>query len=158
MSDRVTTVKRPAARPRAADAGRSRLGDYTRPIGIERRITRRRRSTVLLGVVALAIAGALAAALFVLPVQTYLDQDEAIAERTDQLRQLETVNGDLQREVDRLQTDDGVREAAREEIGYVEAGEQRATMMDAPALPTVLPAGWPYSLVTAIIAVRTATP
>ena len=158
MSERVTTVKRPTTRPRASDAGRSRLGDYTRPIGIERRLTRRRRSTLLLGLVALAIAGALAAALFVLPVQTYLDQDDAIAERTDELRQLETVNADLQNEVDRLRTDEGVREAAREEIGYVDATEQRVTMMDLPDLPTTLPAGWPYSLVTSIIAVRTATP
>ena len=158
MSERVTTVKRPATRPRASDAGRSRLGDYTRPIGIERRLTRRRRSTLLLGLVALAIAGALAAALFVLPVQTYLDQEDSLAARADELRQLETVNADLQNEVDRLRTDEGVKEAAREEIGFVEAGEQRVTMMDLPDLPTTLPAGWPYSLVTSIIAVRSATP
>jgi cell division protein FtsB len=158
MSDRVTTVKRPATRPRASDAGRSRLGDLTRPIAVERRITTRRRSAFLLALVALGIAGALAAALLVLPVQTYWDQDDDLAFRTNQLEQLETVNADLQGEVDRLQTDEGIREAAREEIGYVEAGEQRETVMDAPDLPTVLPAGWPYSLVTSIIAVRTAAP
>ena len=102
------------------------------------------------------IAGAIAAALFLLPVQTYFGQDEALARRRDQLEQLDAVNSDLQREVDRLGTDGGVREAAREEIGYVDAGEVRQSVLEFPDLPTDLPAGWPFDLVTAIIAVRTA--
>ena len=61
--------------------------------------------------VAIAIAGALAAALFVLPVQTYFGQDERLEQRRDQLAQLEQVNDDLRLEVKRLGTDDGVREA-----------------------------------------------
>jgi cell division protein FtsB len=151
-----TSVQRPEKRPRASDAGRSRLGDLTRPIGLDRRITRKRRSNVLLGLVALVIAGAIAAALFLLPVQTYFGQDEVLAQREEQLDQLEAVNADLQREVDRLGTDDGVREAAREEIGYIDAGEARQSVLEFPDLPTDLPAGWPYDLVTAIIAVRAA--
>jgi cell division protein FtsB len=132
------------------------LGDLTRPIGVDRRIARRRRSNLLLGLVALVIAGAIAAALFVLPVQTYFGQNEVLAKRQEQLDQLEAVNFDLQREVDRLATDDGIREAAREEIGYVEAGELRQSVLEFPDLPTDLPDGWPYDLVTAMIAVRTA--
>ncbi len=156
MSKSRTSVHRPETRPRASDAGRSRLGDLTRPIGIERRITRKRRSNLLLGVIALVIAGAIAAALFVLPVQTYFGQNEVLARRQEQLDQLDAVNYDLQREVDRLETDEGIREAAREEIGYVDAGEVRQSVLDFPDLPTDLPAGWPYDLVTAIIAVRSA--
>jgi cell division protein FtsB len=156
VSSSRTSVQRPQTRPRASDAGRSRLGDLTRPIGIDRRITRRRRSNLLLGLVALVIAGAIAAALFLLPVQTYFGQDEALARRQEQLDQLDSVNADLQREVDRLATDDGVREAAREEIGYVDAGEERQSVLEFPDLPTDLPDGWPYDLVTAIVAVRTA--
>ncbi len=152
-----TSVRRPQARPSASDAGRSRLGDFTRPIGIDRRITRRRRSNLLLGIVALVIAGAIAAALFLLPVQTYFGQNEVLARRQEQLDQLDNVNADLQREVDRLGTDDGIREAAREEIGYVAAGEVRQSVLDFPDLPTDLPDGWPYDIVTAIVAVRTAT-
>jgi cell division protein FtsB len=151
-----TSVQRPESHPRASDAGRSRLGDLTRPIGVDRRIARRRRSNLLLGLVAVVIAGAIAAALFVLPVQTYVGQNEVLAKRQEQLDQLEAVNFDLQREVDRLATDDGIREAAREEIGYVEAGELRQSVLEFPDLPTDLPDGWPYDLVTAMIAVRTA--
>jgi cell division protein FtsB len=158
VTTRVTSVRRPATRPRASDAGRSRLGDLTRPIPVERRITRRRKSTLLFGLVAVGIAAALAAALLVLPVQTYWEQDDVLERRAEQLAQLETVNADLQAEVDRLATDEGVREAAREEIGYVDAGEARRTVMDAPPLPTDLPDGWPYLQVEQIIAMRTTGP
>ena len=149
-------VSKPATPPVASDAGRSRLGDLTRPISVDRRITRRRRSTVLLGVVALAIAGAIAAALFVLPVQTYFAQDVSIERRQGQLDQLEAVNAELQAEVDRLRTADGIREAAREEIGFAEPGERRLTLLALPDLPTDLPDGWPYSMVSDIIALRRA--
>lgn len=155
---RSSRVAKPATAPRASDAGRSRLGDLTRPISLDRRITRRRRSTVLLGLVAIAIAGAFAAALFVLPVQTYFAQDDSIERRQAQLDQLDEVNADLQSEVDRLRTDAGIREAAREEIGYSDPGERRLTLLDLPALPTDLPDGWPYGLVTDVIALRSAPP
>jgi cell division protein FtsB len=151
---KTSSVKKPETPRRASDAGRSRLGDLTRPIAIDRRITRRRRSTILLGLIALAIAGAIAAALFVLPVQTWFAQDADLAARQAQLDQLETVNADLQAEVDRLGTDDGVREAAREEIGFVEADEHRQSLLPFPELPTVLPDGWPYNVVTDVIALR----
>lgn len=151
---RTSTVERPDTRSRASDRGRSRLGDVTRPIAIDRRLTKQRRTTVMLTFVALGIAGALAAALFVLPVQTYFDQDDRLAQRRDQLAQLESVNADLRVEVERLRTDDGVREAAREELGMVEAGERRQSVLALPDVPTVLPDGWPYSLVSGIATLR----
>lgn len=149
----TSTIERPEGRS-AADRGRSRLGDVTRPIHVDRRITTQRRSTVLLAVVAIAIAGALAAALFILPVQTYFGQNERIEQRAEQLAQLEQVNDDLRTEVERLRTDDGVREAAREELGMVEEGERRQSILDLPDVPTNLPAGWPYSIVSGIAEVR----
>ncbi len=155
MSGKSTsTIARPDSRRRASDRGRSRLGDITRPIHIDRRITKQRRSTALLALIAVAIAGALAAALFVLPVQTYLGQDERLEQRSDQLAQLEQVNDDLRTEVERLRTDDGVREAARVELGMVEAGERRQSVLALPDVPTDLPDGWPYSLVSGIADVR----
>jgi cell division protein FtsB len=150
----TSTIARADVPQRASDRGRSRLGDHTRPIHIDRRITKQRRSNMLLAVVAVAIAGALAAALFVLPVQTYFGQDERLAQRSDQLAQLEQVNADLRAEVARLRTDDGVREAAREELGMVEAGERRQSMLALPDVPTQLPAGWPYSIVSGITELR----
>jgi cell division protein FtsB len=153
-----STIERPETPPSAADRGRSRLGDLTRPISVDRRITHNRRSNVLLALVAITIATALAAAIFVLPIKTMFDQDDQIAERTDQLSQLQTVNNDLRSEVARLKTDDGIKEAAREQLGYVEPGEIRQSILDFPAVPTVLPAGWPYSLYSGIVAVRTNPP
>jgi cell division protein FtsB len=150
----TSTINRPPVPPRASDRNRSRLGDLSRPIQIDRRIARQRRSTFLLALVAVAIAGALAAALFLLPIQTYFGQDDRIDQRREQLEQLETVNADLRSEVGRLATDDGVREAAREELGFVEAGEERRSILDLPPVPTDLPDGWPYSLVNDIVELR----
>jgi cell division protein FtsB len=153
MSGRSSTIDRPTVPPRASDRGRSRLGDLSRPIPVDRRIARHRRSNVLLALVAIGIAGALAAALFVLPVQTLFDQDARILERGEQLTELRAVNEDLRSEVARLRTEDGVREAAREQLGYVENGEVRRTIRDLPPVPTDLPDGWPYSVVEAIATV-----
>jgi cell division protein FtsB len=159
MSGKSTsTIDRPETPPSAADRGRSRLGDLSRPIRIDRRITHHRRSNVALALVALMIAGALAAAIFVLPVKTMFDQEDQIAERSDQLSQLQAVNDDLRSEVARLKTDDGIKEAAREQLGYVEPGEIRESILDLPPVPTVLPVGWPYSLITGIVAIRTNPP
>jgi cell division protein FtsB len=154
----TSTIDRPETPPSAADRGRSRLGDLSRPISVDRRITNNRRSNFALALVAVMVAGALAAAIFVLPIKTMFDQDHQIAERTDQLSQLQTVNNDLRNEVARLKTDDGIKEAAREQLGFVEPGEIRQSIRDLPAVPTVLPDGWPYSLITGIVAMRTNTP
>ncbi len=152
MADRTTRLDKP---PRAAaDAGRSRLGDVTRPVVRERRILTARRSGVLLTIVGLGIAAALAAALFLLPIRTYFEQEDRVEQRSDQVAELEAVVADLRSEVDRLRTGDGIREAAREQLGYVEAGEIRETVLDYPDLPTDLPDGWPYSMVTEIMELR----
>jgi cell division protein FtsB len=154
----TSTIDRPATPPSAADQGRSRLADLSRPIQVDRRITRHRRSNVLLAIVAVAIAAALAAALFVLPVQTLFNQDDQLAERTDQLAELQAVNNDLRSEVARLKTDDGIREAAREQLGFVEPGETRQSILALPPVPTDLPDGWPYTLVEGIVTLRRTPP
>jgi len=110
------------------------------------------------GAFILVIGATIIAALFILPVQTWMDQDDSIAQRQAELDELQKVNGQLAGEVDRLQTDDGIREAAREEIGFVEAGDRRTTILPLPALPSELPQGWPYNVVTGILAARTAGP
>lgn len=156
MSGKSTsTIERPEARA-ASDHGRSRLADLSRPIPVDRRIARRRRSNVLLAFVALAIAGALATALLLLPMKTLVRQDEQVAERRAQLAELQAVNGDLRSEVARLRTNDGIREAAREQLGYTADGETRTAILELPPVPTDLPDGWPYSLVEHIAAVRRA--
>ena len=113
-------------------------------------------TTWLFGLAALVVAGAIAAALFGLPVRTWFDQDSELQALEHELTEMQAVNHDLQGEVDRLQTDDGIREAAREELGHVQAGDNRQTMLELPPLPTDLPDGWPYSQVEAVLAVRAA--
>jgi cell division protein FtsB len=155
---RRTKVARPDPAPAASDAGRSRLGDLTRPIALDRRLTRRRRTTWVLGVVTLAVLGAFAATLFVLPIQTFREQGQTLETRERQLEQLLEVNYQLQAEVDRLRTNPGIREAARAELGFFEAGEQTLTVIGTPELPTDLPGGWPYGLYRSVIAVRMGSP
>ncbi|HSJ91929.1 MAG TPA: septum formation initiator family protein [Ilumatobacter sp.] len=157
-SSGTTKVARPATPPRSSDRGRSRLGDITRPVVRERRLVQRRRSTVLFAIAALGISGALATALFVLPVRTYFDQDTQVGQREAQLAEITAVVEDLRSEVARLQTDDGVREAARAELGFVEPGERRETVLDPTGVPTDLPEGWPYDLVENIVELRTSPP
>lgn len=149
----TTIIRKPEPRP-ASDVGRSRLGDLTRPIAREQRITRDRRPAIALAVVALVVATAIGAALFGLPVRTWFDQDRELQGIDRELSELEAVNAELQNEVDRLQTADGVRVAARDELGLIELGEDRETVAGVPPLPADLPDGWPYSAAEQIIAVR----
>jgi cell division protein FtsB len=153
---RTTSIPRPTQK--ASDAGRSRLGDFTRPIPTDRRILRRPRWVLVGGVLVLGLALAVVAALVILPVQTWMDQDDDLVRRQAELDELRRVNGQLAGEVDRLQTDDGIREAAREEIGFVERGDRRSTVLPLPPLPRDLPAGWPYNVVTGMFEARTAGP
>jgi hypothetical protein len=155
---RTTSVIRKAPGRKASDAGRSRLGDLTRPIARAQRIAPNRRPAILLGVAGLVVAGAIAAALFGLPVRTWFGQNEELARLTEQQSELESVNADLQREVDRLQTDAGITEAARVELGLIQWGERRETVTNLPPVPTDLPDGWPYGSVEQIIALRAAPP
>lgn len=151
---RRTKVGRPDPAPAASDAGRSRLGDLTRPIALDRRLTRRRRTTVVLGVVTLAVLSAFGATLFILPIQTFSEQGQTLVTREQQLAQLLEVNYELQAEVDRLRTNPGIREAARAELGFFEAGERTLTVIGSPGLPADLPGGWPYGLYRSVIALR----
>jgi hypothetical protein len=110
----------------------------------------------LFSLAALVVAGAIAAALFGLPVRAWFDQDSELQALDHELTEMQSVNHDLQGEVDRLRTDDGIREASRDELGLVQSGDNRLTMLELPPLPSDLPAGWPYSQVAAILHVRAA--
>ena len=103
------------------------------------------------------LAVTIGGALFVLPVRTWFGQNERIDQLRNQLRATEDVNTDLQQEVYELQTDDGVRTAAREELGYIQLNERRQTIVDIPGVPTDLPDGWPYGPVEQIVTLRAGT-
>ena len=154
---RTSAIKRPRsvaeATPRT-DADGTRFGDLTRPIARDKQLVKAPGYRLLIGVVAVVIVGALMAALFVLPVKSWFRQRDDLAERQRELAVLSAANAQLAIEVNYLQTPDGIKEAARAEIGFGELGEKRVTVMPAPEAPITLPVGWPFDGVTQIVAVR----
>jgi cell division protein FtsB len=164
---RTTAIPRPRRQPAASDGRRrsarpdsgrdaTRFGDLTRPIPADKRLVQGRRNRSLLALGALVVTTAIVAALFVLPVNTWIQQRTDLAAKRADLAVLNDANSQLTAEVARLQTADGIKEAAREEIGYVEVGEERISTTPPPDAPVTLPTGWPYDAVTQILAVRAA--
>jgi cell division protein FtsB len=164
---RTTAIPRPRQQTRAQEAGgdggrggigrdNTRFGDLTRPIAVDKRLVQGRRNRALLTLGGLVLITAIVAALFVLPVNTWLQQRSDLADKQRRLDVIAAANDQLTGEVARLQTEDGIKEAAREVIGYTEVGEVRISASPAPEAPLTLPAGWPYDAVSQIIAVRSA--
>lgn len=141
--------------PRTTDRNDdSRFADFTRPIPIEKQLVRGGGKRRIIGIGAAVITAAFIAALFVLPVQAWLRQQDDLDQKEEQLTALQDANAELANEVLQLQTPEGIEQAAREEIGYVQQGEIRYTMMPAPEAPLSMPGGWPYSTISQIVAVR----
>jgi cell division protein FtsB len=90
----------------------------------------------------------------VLPATSWLGQREEIDARTEELETVKQATDELQTEVDRLNTPAGIEDAARDELGYVMAGERRQQTVGNAQAPIELPSGWPYDLVTQIVTVR----
>ena len=143
-----------AAEPRNDD---SRFADFTRPIPVEKQLVRGGGKRRVIGIGAGIITAAFIATLFVLPVQAWLRQQNDLDHKDNQLAALQDANAELANEVQQLQTPDGIEQAAREEIGYVQEGEIRFTILPPPEAPVTLPAGWPYDTIAKIVAVRSAT-
>ncbi len=157
MSSGNKTTSIPRVRSKqgqATSAGRrTRRSDLTRPVPVESRLVQRDRSRLILGLIAVLIVGALAAALFVLPMKAWMNQRADLAERRRELEALQVATAQLEADIARLQTPEGIEDAARAELG-----ERRIAVVDVPASSTDLPPGWPYSLVEQIIAVRALPP
>ncbi|MEC7580665.1 MAG: septum formation initiator family protein [Actinomycetota bacterium] len=145
---------------------RSRIPRLRRPAierGTSRNSTRRKiegaaastsRTTLLIGAVSLVVVGAAITSVIVLPLQTYLGQGDEIDRLETELERMTAINDDLQAEVDRLRTDTGVKEAARDQLGYVSDGDERETILPFPDLPTDLPNGWPYGVIDEVMSFR----
>ena len=153
---RTGTGKAKAARPVAPRNDDSRFADFTRPIPVEKQLVRGGGKRRIIGIGAAVITAAFVAALFVLPVQAWLRQQNDLDHKDDQLAALQDANALLANEVQQLQTPEGIEQAAREEIGYVQRGEIRYTMLPPPEAPLTLPSGWPYDTIAKIVAVRSA--
>ena len=139
---------------------RTRVKDLTgslmAPVAAEHRLDRRPVTRWGLRIVLASVITAGATSLFVFPLRDYVTQRSALAQRNAEFNALADTNEQLQTEVNHLGTPEGIRNAARAQLGYVLPGEQRFTLVPMPALPTELPAAWPYSLITDIMRVRAA--
>ncbi len=151
----IQRARRTGSEGRASATRQVRLAEFTRPIARNRQLVKGRGKRTIIGLGALLVAAALAAALFVLPVKAWMRQRDDIAVQQHELDVLRQANADLANEVARLQTPAGAKEAARSEIGVVAPGEMRLSVLPAPAAPLTLPSGWPYDTVTQIVALRT---
>ena len=135
---------------------RSPVRDLTRPVHVDNKLFQRAISRNITLTVSVVILVALAVALIGLPVKGLMSQRGDITQRQQEFAALEDANEQLQTEIQRLQTPEGIRETARKELGYLLPGEKRLALLEAPALDIALPAGWPYNLVTNILTVRAA--
>ena len=158
---RTTCIQRPrdatraSTRAQSSESGdSSRFAEFTRPIAKDKRLVKGRAKRLVFSLVAVVIAAALIASLFVLPVKSWQQQRDDLTRKQNELAVLNNANAQLAADVTRLQTPDGIKEAARQEVGYVGIGEQRISVLATPNAPLTLPTGWPYDAIAQIIAVR----
>lgn len=151
MAKKTPSAKtaRPAGKKAAPSATKAELKTLTRASLMARPGVRLAVNGV--GVIVIALLGL---SLFVLPLRDYFQQRDAIAQKTRDFEAMADATEALQNEVDHLKTPEGIRAAAREQLGYVNPGEKRVTLVPMPALPTDLPDRWPYTVVTNILEVR----
>lgn len=102
----------------------------------------------------MAVAIAFVFSLFWVPAHDFISQRAVLAQKQTEFDALADANEQLQNEVNQLQTPEGVRRAARNQLGFVMPGEKRVKLLPPDALPVDLPAQWPYTLVTGIVSVR----
>lgn len=149
-----------APRAKKSSSLRGRVKDLTGsllvPTSSEHRLDRRPVTRWALRIVLASVVTAGATSLFVFPLRDYVTQRSALAQKNAEFNALADTNEQLQTEVNHLGTPEGIRNAARAQLGYVLPGEQRFTLVPMPDLPTELPTAWPYSLITDIVRVRTA--
>lgn len=144
------TRKKSSKRSRLSKA----VADRTRPTPRTERLLPKLLGRTLMLVGAVVIVISFGNSFLVLPATSWLGQRQEVDARTEELETIKQATDELQTEVDRLNTPAGVEDAAREELGYVMAGEQRQQIVGDSQAPIELPTGWPYDLVSQIVAVR----
>lgn len=144
------TRKKSSKRSRLSKA----VADRTRPTPRTERLLPKLLGRTLMLVGAVVIVISFGNSFLVLPATSWLGQRQEVDARTEELETIKRATDELQTEVDRLNTPAGVEDAAREELGFVMAGEQRQQIVGDSQAPLELPMGWPYDLVTQIVAVR----
>ncbi len=144
------STKKSRRRGRLAKA----VADHTRPTPRSERLLPKLVGRGLMFVGAVVIVISFGNSFLVLPATSWLGQREEIGARTEELETIKRATDELQTEVDRLRSPAGIEDAAREELGFVMAGERRQQIVGGYHSPLELPVGWPYDLVTGIVSVR----
>ncbi len=148
---------RKANKKGAAKTARAKLAavsDLTRPTPRSERIVPKFLGRAALLVGFLVVVFSFGNSFLVLPLTSWFGQRTEIDSRQAELDTIKKATDELQTEVDRLKTPEGIQDAAREELGYVVAGEARQQIVGDATAPIDLPTGWPYDLVTQIISVK----
>jgi hypothetical protein len=92
---------------------RSYVRDLTRPVHVDNKLFQRAISRNITLTVSVVILVALAVALIGLPVKGLISQRGDITQRQQEFAALEDANEQLQTEIQRLQTPEGIRETER---------------------------------------------
>jgi len=116
-----------------------------------RRYRRGRWATPLV----LVLLAVIAAALFTVPVGTWLEQRRVLDRRTREYAMYEDTIERLQNDIAYLQSPEGLRAAIRAQLGYLKPDERRIPMMEVPQLSADMPDRWPYTVVSGMMLVRT---
>jgi cell division protein FtsB len=139
---------------KTARAKLAAVSDLTRPTPRSERIVPKFLGRVALLLGFLVVVFSFGNSFLVLPLTSWFGQRTEIDSRQAELDTIKKATDELQTEVDRLKNPEGVQDAAREELGYVVAGEARQQIVGDASAPIELPTGWPYDLVTQIISVK----
>jgi len=103
----------------------------------------------------LVLLAVIAAALFTVPVGTWLEQRRILERRTREYAMYEDTIERLQNDIAYLQSPEGLRAAIRAQLGYLKPDERRIPMMEVPELSADMPDRWPYTVVSGMMLVRT---
>ena len=120
----------------------------------EARILRSKGLRRAAGIVVGGVFASLVFTLGYMPIRDFFGQRAVLAQKQTEYDTLSDATEELQTEVNKLQTPEGVRNAARTQLNMVYPGEKRVHLLPSPALPTQLPQQWPYTMVSGIVAVR----
>jgi cell division protein FtsB len=128
--------------------------ELTRPVPRDSRLIPNRGMRRLVLGLGVVLAVLVAVVLFIYPIRDYIAQRQAIGRSEAEFSALEDANEQIQKDIQRLETPSGVKEAARRELGYLLPGERRLALLNLPAVTGSLPATWPYNVVGAILTIR----
>lgn len=103
-------------------------------------------------VVTVLLVGVLLFAVF--PTRSWLAQRSETATAQQELDDLKAQSAKVTAEQKKLRTAEEIERRAKEELGYVNPGEELYPILPAPTDPIGLPEGWPFTGVERVFGAR----